>query len=80
MSRMPVAARRKPKLGGEGHFSYKSWNMAVSKPLASQAERTAINRLPLHVVTALSNTKAGCSNQLPVVEPGKRASIVSVRC
>lgn len=27
-----------------------------------QAEWTAINRLPLHVVTALSNTKADCSN------------------
>lgn len=29
---------------------------------ASQAEWTPINRLPLHVVTALSNTKADCSN------------------
>lgn len=60
-SRMPVAACHKPKLGGEGHFSFKSWNMAVREPLACQAERTAINKLPLHIVTALSNTKADCS-------------------
>lgn len=38
MSRVPGSANHKPKLGGEGHFSYKSWNMAVSKPLASPAE------------------------------------------
>lgn len=33
MGRVPVAANHKPKLGGEGHFSYKSWNMAVGEPL-----------------------------------------------
>lgn len=31
MGRVPVAANHKPKLGGEGHFSYKSWNMAVGE-------------------------------------------------
>lgn len=30
--------------------------------MAGRTEGTAINRLPLHIVAALSNTKADCSN------------------
>lgn len=76
-SRMPVAACHKPKLGGEGHFSYKSWNKAVSKPLASQAERTAVNRLQLHIVTALGNTNGTIVTN--ACKARKNALIVCVR-
>lgn len=36
MSRVPVTANHKPKLGGEGHFSCKSWNMSVGEPLQAE--------------------------------------------
>lgn len=58
MSLVPVAVHHKPKLGGEGHFSYKSWKMAFSR------KWTAVNRVPLPVVIAFSTAKADCNHCL----------------